>query len=190
MKKLMTIALLLVGMTAQAQEYDKEKIINYVDSLIGVGFHEDKKVVNVENTKANVLFGRAMEALSDWTGENGRSSAGLDYQDKETATIIYKGRLWLGEDKNINMYANFTMKVRCKDDKAQITMMVASFTYTSYSFGVRNYSLVELCGMAKEYLMKKKKIKNNHKITNLKKTCEMVMNYMAMRIATPPDDDF
>ena len=35
------------------------------------GADEQKEVVEVEGASAAVLFGRAMEALSDWTGPDG-----------------------------------------------------------------------------------------------------------------------
>ena len=73
--------MLLVGLSLNAQ------IIELTES----GVYEKKEVVSADSVKAAVLFGKAMEALSDWTGPDGRSKAGIDYQDKESGTIIYKG---------------------------------------------------------------------------------------------------
>lgn len=93
------------------------------------GAYEMKEVVDVEGASAAVLFVRAMEALSDWTGPDGKAKAGVDFQDKETGTVIYKGRYSLGFKNTFlgdgwSRYAEFTMKVRTKDGRAQVTVTV------------------------------------------------------------------
>ena len=77
MKKVLLAMVLLATLPISAQE------INLTES----GAYEKKEVVVVDSVKASVLFGRAMEALSDWTGTDGRSRAGLDYHDKESGTL-------------------------------------------------------------------------------------------------------
>ena len=85
-KVLLSLMLLMAGMAGNAQ----------VITLTDGGVYEKKEVINVDGVKASELFLRAMEALSDWTGPDGRSKAGIDYQDKESGTIIYKGNYYMG----------------------------------------------------------------------------------------------
>ena len=124
MKKIILLGLLLsLGMRGAAQEI----------SLTESGAYEKKEVVKVDSTTASVLFSRAMEALSDWTGPDGKAKAGIDYQDKETGTVIYKGNFSLGFKNTFlgdgwNRYANFTLKVRCKDGRAQVSVTVPTIT--------------------------------------------------------------
>ena len=122
-KLLLLLSLVVISVNAQNIE------INLTEN----GAYEKKEVVKVDSTKAIILFERAMIALSDWTGPDGKAKAGIDYQEKETGTVIYKGRYSLGF-KNTFLgdgwyrYAEFTLKVRCKDGRAQVTIIVPSIT--------------------------------------------------------------
>lgn len=124
-KFILSIALML-AMAAGAQASD---IVLTAD-----GAYEKKDVVTVDSVSAAVLFDRAMMALSDWTGPDGKAKAGIDYQNQETHTVIYKGSFYAGSRKwkmtRIERYANFTLKVRCKDGRAQVTANVGSLTAT------------------------------------------------------------
>ena len=87
MKKVIIMMMLLTaGLSINAQDIQ----------LTETGAYEKKEVVVVDSVKAIVLFERAMIALSDWTGPDGKAKAGIDYQEKETGTVIYKGRYSLG----------------------------------------------------------------------------------------------
>lgn len=121
MKKLMiTFAMLLSVMAACAQDWE-----------LNGDAYEKKEVVEVEGASASVLYDRAMIALSEWTGSDGQSKIGIDYQNLETHTLIYKGTCHLSF-KNVllgagwDRYLNFTLKVRCKDGKAQQTLSLGS----------------------------------------------------------------
>ncbi|MBR2881043.1 MAG: DUF4468 domain-containing protein [Prevotella sp.] len=96
------------------------------------GAYEKKEVVEVEGASASTLYLRAMEALSDWNGPDGKAKAGIDYQDKESGTVIYKGKYYLGFHRVLlagwSMYADFTLKVRTKDGKAQVTVTIPTMT--------------------------------------------------------------
>lgn len=96
------------------------------------GAYEKKEVVEVAGASASTLYQRAMEALSDWNGPDGKAKAGIDYQDKETGTVIYKGKYYLGFHKVLlagwSMYADFTLKVRTKDGRAQVTVTIPTMT--------------------------------------------------------------
>lgn len=124
MKKLLSITIvLLAAINASAQ---KVELTN--------GIYEKKVVVNADSVKAGTLYVRSLEALSDLAGSQGKSKMGIDVQDKEEGLIVYKGRYYLGYEK-ANMlygwdtYADFTLKVRCKDGKAQLSLTVPSMTF-------------------------------------------------------------
>lgn len=141
MKKTIFICLIgLVALTSYAQDdmyFDSQSNTPPTDvsniPLTDGGAYEKKEVVQVEGATASVLFSRAMEALSDWSGPDGKAKAGIDYHDKESGTVIYKGTFSLGF-KNVflgdgwNRYANFTLKTRCKDGRAQVTVTVPTIT--------------------------------------------------------------
>lgn len=116
---MITFSLLLSVMAACAQDWE----------LVGDAY-ERKEVVEVEGVSASVLYDRAMIALSEWTGSDGKSKMGIDYQNLETHTLIYKGTCYLSFKKVLlggwNRYLNFTLKVRCKDGKAQQTLSLGS----------------------------------------------------------------
>ncbi len=124
MKKVLFIfALLLAGLSAGAQDIE----------LTPDGAYERKEVVTVDSVSAAVLYDRAMMALTDWTGPDGKAKAGIDYQNQETHTVVYKGTFYLGFRATLlgagwHRYGNFTLKVRCKDGRAQVTVMVGSVT--------------------------------------------------------------
>ena len=122
-------ALLLSGLTAGAQ----------VIVLNESGEYERKEVVTVDSVSAAVLYDRAMLALTDWSGADGKAKAGIDYQNQETHTVVYKGRFYAGSRSwmmtKIERYANFTVKVRCKDGRAQVTVNVPTLTAVVASNG-------------------------------------------------------
>jgi len=120
---LLLLAMAVVGMTGRAQSI-----------VLTNGVYEQKVIVTVDSVKAGTLYTRALEALSDWTGSLQKSKANVDVQDKDEGLVVYKGQLYLGYGKQNFMYgwdtfADFTMKIRCKDGKAQITMTIPSLTF-------------------------------------------------------------
>lgn len=131
MKKIMmTMLLLLAGLAVSAQV-----------TLTESGVYEKKEVVVVEGVTAAELYNRAIEALSDWAGAEGRSKYGIDSQDKDAGMIIYKGKDYLGFRKfsiyGWYIYTDFTLKIRCKDGRAQVTVTIPSLTA---EFQVNNVS--------------------------------------------------
>lgn len=123
MKKILTMTMLLAVLAANSQDLE----------LTEQGAYELKQVVMVDSTSAAVLYDRAMMALSDLTGADGKATAGIDYQNQETHTVIYKGRYSLGFKNTFlgdgwNRYAEFSLKVRCKDGRAQVTITVPTVT--------------------------------------------------------------
>lgn len=128
----MIVVLLLAVLTASAQEQDGEHPYGEVKN----GVWEAKRVATVEGASASVLYLRALEALSDWAGSQEQSKIGIDVQDKEEGIVVYKGEYYLGAAK-ANLaplaswagWANFTLKVRCKDGRAQVSVSVPSITF-------------------------------------------------------------
>ena len=186
-KVLFIFALLLFGLTAGAQDIE----------LTPEGAYEKKEVVVVDSASAAVLYDRAMMALSDWTGPDGKAKVGIDYQNQETHTVIYKGTFSLGF-KNIflgdgwHRYANFTLKVRCKDGRAQVTVTVGTMT------GIYNRGNIERsCTIAdiKEAVNKSKGAKRERGEKLLADIVEMADGIMAamgakLKAAGGGDDDF
>lgn len=121
-KAFLTIALLAAGLTASAQGEVKD------------GAWEDRRVVEVAGASVSTLYLRALEALSDWAGSQEKSKMGIDVQDKDEGIVVYKGEYYLGYGKANFMYgwdtwANFTLKVRCKEGRAQVSATVPSLTF-------------------------------------------------------------
>lgn len=115
-----------------------EMVINAQSSSLTNGFYEKKVVVSVDSVKASTLYVRALEALSDWAGSNAKSKMGIDVQDKDEALVVYKGNVHLGFEYyskfaggGFDMYIDMTIKVKCKDGKAQVTATVPSLTFIS-----------------------------------------------------------
>ena len=139
MKKVLLLLALFVCINANSQDIE----------LTETGAYEKKEVVVVDSAKAIVLFERAMIALSDWTGPDGKAKAGIDYQEKETGTVIYKGRYSLGFKNTFlgdgwKRYAEFSLKVRCKDGRAQVVVTVPTVTATYNRNGVTRTNSVKM----------------------------------------------
>lgn len=126
MKKLLTtIALVLIACVVMAQNPTSK----YVDSIL-----ECRQIVNVDSMSASKLYVRTLEVLSDWAGAQARSRINVDVQDKDEGLIVYKGSQYIGYRKaNLlygwNTFADFTLKVRCKDNRVQIIMTVPTMTF-------------------------------------------------------------
>lgn len=189
MKKVtLTMLMLITGLLVNAQEI----ILN------DKGAYEKKVVVSVDNTKASILYDRAMEALSDWTGASGKAQAGLDYHDRDAGTVIYKGHEYIGF-KNVFLgdgwerYADFTLKVRCKDGRAQVTVTIPTITFVYNKNGMkRNYTAAEVSKAVEESKGKKKE-RGIVLLADIKELIETLSTDMSNRLnktGTSDDDDF
>lgn len=124
MKKVFSISImLLMSLTISAQEY----------SLTN-GAYDNKVVGQYEGVEAGTLYVRALEALSDWAGSQSKSKVNIDVQDKEEGLVVYKGSLYIGYHKvnfmaGWHVYADFTLKIKCKDGRAQISCHVPTATF-------------------------------------------------------------
>lgn len=188
-KVLLTLVMLVVCHSVYAQE----TILN------DKGAYEKKIVVSVDSTKAGILYDRAMEALSDWTGASGKAQAGLDYHDRDAGTVIYKGHEYIGFKKVFlgdgwERYADFTIKVRCKDGRAQITTTIPTITFVYNKNGMkRNFTAVEVT-KAVEDAKGKKKERGIALLADIKELIETITSAMRDRLKNVgcygDDDDF
>ena len=179
--------LLTAGLSVNAQDIQ----------LTEAGAYEKKEVVVVDSTKAIILFERAMIALSDWTGPDGKAKAGIDYQEKETGTVIYKGRYSLGFKNNFlgdgwNRYAEFSLKVRCKDGRAQVTVTVPTITAIHNKNGMSSTNSVALWLDAVKKAKGAKHERGVKLMNDLTETADGLVAAMCERIKNggANDDDF
>lgn len=189
MKKVfLSLVMLMAGMTINAQEIE----------LNDKGAYEKKNVVYVDSVKSTVLYDRAMVALSDWTGASGKAQAGLDYHDRDAGTVIYKGHEYIGF-KNVFLgdgwerYADFTIKVRCKDGRAQITTSIPTITFVYNKNGMkRNFTAADVTKAVEEAKGKKKE-RGIALLADIKELIENISSAMSERLKNAGsfgDDDF
>lgn len=192
MKKVLSIAIMLLSaLTTSAQEIDKDSLM---DEVMKTGVYEVKEVVTAENADKNMLYGRAMEALSDWTGNDGRSRVGLDYTDKEAGTVIYKGRYYQGYYKTslggiINSYINFTLKVRCKNGRAQVTVTAPSVTVEANGIAPRTIAMREIIINQQSGNYPNERQKKRLHMTPVRECVQQIVDAMKVRLAIATDDD-
>ena len=184
-KLLMTIALAASVMMASAQG----SIIN--------GAYENKVVREYPGVSAETLYIRALEALSDWAGTQAKSSINIDVQDKEEGLVVYKGQMYLGFHKSNpfcgwDVLADFTLKIRCKDGKAQLSCHVPTLTfdYTApeYPNAIETVSLgsiVPTYNYKARYKIKKTAIEYGPKV---KPTFDTVILLLGNRLAKEQED--
>jgi hypothetical protein len=56
------------------------------------------------------------------------NSDGIEYEDKEEGVILFTDRAHVNKQKKTDFYANYQMRVRCKDGRAQLTVKIPSLT--------------------------------------------------------------
>ena len=182
MKKILLLLALMVAMVARGQELTTD------------GAYEVKEVVTDSTVTKSTFYARAMEALSDWTGDDGKSRVGIDYSDKDAGTVIYKGNYYMGYYKTslgsyLDCQMNFTLKVRCKDGKAQTTVSTSSVTVTSPKIPSRTISIREILERQKEGKQPNERQKKRTHMTPVRDCVQKILAAMTVRLATPPEDD-
>ena len=101
------------------------------------GSYVYKFVQQAEGVSQNALYLRAHAFLSDWVGPNTNSKSSIDFDDKESATIIAKGTYFLGYEREMmygwNVYADFSVTIKCKEGRFQVMtkMPTMSFWWTA-----------------------------------------------------------
>ena len=179
-------------MTAVSQELTVEEATAVV---MEKGVMEQKRVVVVDSISKNTLFRRAMEALSDWTGPEGRSKAGIDYSDKDEGVVTYKGVFYNGYRKlllsTLPFYTDFTMKVRCKDGKAQITVTVPSMHTVLDDGSKRVWTIREIVeGQLKADPKTVEKAKKKTNAISAREVVYLLIQSMESALKKDLDDDF
>lgn len=162
------------------------------------GFYELKVVEQYEGKDASILYQQSLIALSDACG-NSKSKANIDVADKDANMIIFKGEFYLGF-KKVNMmagydvYAIFTLKIKCKDNKVQYTITVPSLhMYWSAKVGVDevvplNEVIPEFTHKCTLYYLKKGAVEYAPTIDhNMKALQKTIVNNTKTNIT---DDDF
>ena len=192
MKRLLFFFLMCLPMMAGAQVLTIEEATAIVKEK---GVLEQKSVVIVDGVSKNTLYRRAMEALSDWTGPEGRSKAGIDYSDKEEGIVTYKGVYYNGYRKlmlsSLPFYTDFTLKVRCKDGKAQIAVTVPSMHTILDDGSKKVWSMREI--VESQDNINPKKLEKAKKKTNAISAREIVyilLQNMESALKKAEDDDF
>ena len=192
MKRLLFFFLMCLPMMAGAQVLTIEEATAIVKEK---GVLEQKSVVIVDGVNKNTLYRRAMEALSDWTGPEGRSKAGIDYSDKEEGIVTYKGVYYNGYRKlmlsSLPFYTDFTLKVRCKDGKAQIAVTVPSMHTILDDGSKKTWSMREI--VESQDNINPKKLEKAKKKTNAISAREIVyilLQSMESALKKAEDDDF
>ncbi len=92
---------------------------------------ELKQVITVEGASKDAIFTNIRTLISDALPTSNNSERAIDYSDANTGTIIAKGMYYIGEAKAIfgnkwHVYDNYTMTVKVKDGKFQISIKVPS----------------------------------------------------------------
>ena len=192
MKRLLFFFLMCLPMMAGAQVLTIEEATAIVKEK---GVLEQKSVVIVDGVSKNTLYRRAMEALSDWTGPEGRSKAGIDYSDKEEGIVTYKGVYYNGYRKlmlsSLPFYTDFTLKVRCKDGKAQIAVTVPSMHTILDDGSKKVWSMREI--VESQDNINPKKLEKAKKKTNAISAREIVyilLQSMESALKKAEEDDF
>lgn len=180
----MTIALGASVMMASAQG----SIVN--------GAYENKVVREYPGVSAETLYIRALETLSDWAGTQSKSNINIDVQDKEEGLVVYKGRYYMGYQKGSyagwDVFADFTLKIRVKDGKAQLSYHVPTMTfdYTSpeYPNAIETVSLgsiVPTYNYKARYKIKKAAIEYGPKV---KPAFDAITLLLGSRLAKEQED--
>jgi hypothetical protein len=192
-KELLSLMMLMAGMAINAQVPDVDSAAIIIKEK---GVYEQKRVVTVDGAKASSLYRRAMEALSDWTGTEGRSKAGLDYCDKDEGVVNYKGEFYNGYRKlafgrEVPFYTDFTMKIRCKDGRAQVIVIVPTMHATLPNGQTKTWTMREVIDQYDKASPRKveKAKKKMHGMTT-REIVETLLTEMETALKKDPDDDF
>lgn len=93
-----------------------------------------KNVYTYDGVTQSQLYMRAHTFLSDWVGPNKNCKSSIEFDDKESATIISKGSVYNGYFKENMMYGwdvyiDYTLTIRCKDGRVQVIIKVPSMSF-------------------------------------------------------------
>ena len=100
-----------------------ERVRSIVSEL---GRYEVETVVEVPGATATELYDRVRVALADWAGPGSNSENNLDYTERDAGIVTSKGRSFFYQYKANDAYANFILKVHCRDGRARVVYSVPS----------------------------------------------------------------
>ena len=130
------------------------------------------------------------------TGREQKSKAGLDYCDKEEGIVTYKGEFYNGYrehsfGRQVPFYTDFTMKIRCKDGKAQITVTVPTIHAALPNGQTKTWTMREVVEQKEKASPRKveKAKKKTHGI-NIREIVELLLTEMETALKNDSDDDF
>lgn len=191
-KAFLFIIAAMLSISAVAQDDGLDTLYQIVKEK---GAYEQRRVVTVEGASASTLYVRAMNALSDWKGPEGRSESSLDFHDKDAGIVTIKGGFYNGEMKifagSTSIYTAFILKVQCKDNRAQLTVSVPYMYY--YIQGEKRVvnllsALERQMNMTeKEKEKAKKKVKKD---ASMREAVELLLDAMTAALKNGTDDDF
>ena len=191
-KVLLSLMMLMMGMAINAQVPDIDSAAIIIKEK---GVYEQKRVVTVDGVKASSLYRRAMEALSDWTGTEGRSKAGLDYCDKDEGIVIYKGEFYNGYRKlllsSLPFYTDFVIKVRCKDGRAQVVVTVPTMHTVLVTGEKKMWTVREIVDAQEKATEKaKEKAKKKTNAISMREVVNILLENMEGALRQEKDEDF
>lgn len=193
MKKALSIIFTaMLSMSASAQYDGLDTLYQIVKEK---GEYEQRRVVTVEGASASTLYVRAMNALSDWKGPEGRSESSLDFHDKDAGIVTIKGGFYNGEMKIIwnwtSIYTAFILKVQCKDNRAQLTVSVPYMYY--YIQGEKKVVNLLSALERQRSMTEKEKEKAKKKVAkdaSMREAVELLLDAMTAALKNGTDDDF
>ena len=162
------------------------------------GVYELKVVELFDNINASTLYENSLVALSEVVGSHKKSKTNIDVAEKDAGIIVYKGELYLGFKKVNSMcgyetFANFTLKVRCKEGKVQYTIIVPSL-HMYWSCDINNNEIIPLNEIVPQYTHKgrlyyldKGAIEFTRKLDNYMKALQQAI---VAKTKVAADDDF
>lgn len=100
-----------------------ERVRSIVSDL---GRYEVETVVEVPGATATELYDRVRVALADWAGPGFKSQNNLDYTERDAGIITSKGRSFFYQHKANEIFANYILKVHCRDGRARVVYSVPS----------------------------------------------------------------
>lgn len=125
MKKLFTFLFMICAWVSSYAQTSEPELEN--------GNYVYKFVQQTEGVSQNALYLHAHAFLSDWAGPNSNSKCSIDFDDKESATIITKGSYFLGYEKEMaygwNVFADFIVTIKCKDGRFQVITKVPTMSF-------------------------------------------------------------
>ncbi len=159
------------------------------------GEYEKVIVEQFEGISAQTLYLNTLEALSDWDRDNKLSYLNIDVKDKDVAMIISQGNVFLGWDKlagtgsGWEIFATLSLKVRCKDGKAQFSVVVPSMRFKFDGEGGHADMSFPLTDVKAGKKPKRLRIKDAFTyIDDIPQAIDNMLEYVKQKVHKGPDD--